>query len=133
MSYKDELGSPTKGWPKEWGRRALGYAKALGVDGFGLGTFFLFQNRIVGTRMVFDEGEVDKFWEDFIAPRRDALVEAVAKAEPPAPYSYNDDWECLKCEFQFNCQAMSMTGMFSPRTQEADKKYLERKEKGENQ
>ena len=52
----------------------------------------------------FDVGELKEFWNDFILPRRDALIEALESGMPPTPYKYNEDYECKNCETALMCE-----------------------------
>jgi hypothetical protein len=127
MYYVPALGQPKYGWPEGWIRRTKGYAKALGVTEFNLAVLFLIPSKLVGKLIRFTQDEVDEFWDEFLAPRRDALKEAFEQELPPHPFSYNDSWECTKCPWQVACQAKLLDKTtYIPRKTHSDTKYLER-------
>ena len=52
----------------------------------------------------FTQEELEEFWQEYVIPRRDELQKALDEGVPPEAFSWNEDWECAKCEHLLLCE-----------------------------
>jgi len=126
--YLAKDGRPKYGWSNEWLRRLLSYCYVAGVDTYALAVLFIIPAEMVNIELTFKQEDIDRFWQEFILPRKEALERAIEKNRPPQPYTYNEDWECERCSAQILCSTFSMQGslVVDERTTHSDQKYLNR-------
>lgn len=107
-------GEPKFGWPQEWIRRIMGYCYTYGVLEYRLGTLFIIPAKLVAKRFTFTKDELIHFWDTYIIPRRDALVEALEQQKAPEPFKYNESYECKNCQYLTMCEGITIAGNFVP-------------------
>lgn len=122
MSIKN--GEPSKGFPPEWIIRMMAYAHMHGVVEWDLTILYIIAAKLSTHTFTWEPEELEHFWNNYILPRRDALVQAMDTGISPHPFEYNNDWECGKCPFNMNCQIDIMADNFHPRVVETDKEWL---------
>ena len=112
MGWKKDGDEPSKGWPQEWIRRAMGYCYATKTTTWGYDVFLIIPAELKVMDFTFELGELQEFWEEYIIPRRDELVKALETGIAPEAFSFNDDWECDRCEHLLLCEnAKAMAGI----------------------
>ena len=128
--YLAKDGRPKYGWSNEWVRRLLSYCYVAGVNTYALAVLFIIPAELVSIELAFQQEDIDKFWQEFILPRKEALERAIKNNRPPQPYTYNEDWECERCPAQMLCSTFSMQGslVVDERTTHSDQKYLNRED-----
>ena len=126
-------GIPAKhGFSTSWLRRMQGYAIGYGLDHYRLAILYIGAASLVGFTFEYDiPGEQEKFLNEFMYPRAKALREALDQfnesgiRKPPEPFAYNDAWQCLRCPFNFICEASKVAGNYIPSTWQHKDQYME--------
>ena len=112
MGWKKDGEEPSKGWPSEWIRRMMGYCYAEGVTKWGLDVFLVIPAQLHVVDFSFELEELEEFWNGYVLPRKEILEEALATNIPPKEFTYNEEWECAKCEALLMCEnAQTLAGL----------------------
>ena len=100
--YFDKNGVPSKGWPESWLKQFMGYAKYLGITEYGVAVMQLIKADFVVGTFTFTPEEIEANWQ-WLVNRKVVLDFHMAAGEPPAPFVYNQDWECNNCARRLKC------------------------------
>ena len=104
LSLKNAPENYNMGWQRQW----MAYAKAKGITSGKFVALHLMGSynppfpQLVAWDVETTQEEVDLNWE-WIQIRKDIYLDAVAKGEAPAPFTYNEDWECKNCSWKMIC------------------------------
>ena len=108
LSLKNAPDNYNLGWMRQW----MAYAKAKGIIKGKFVALHLMgsYNPPFPQLVVWDveatADEVDANWE-WIQIRKAIYLDAVDKGEAPAPFTYNEDWECKTCPWKMICDERS--------------------------
>lgn len=116
-AYYNKDNQPTKGYPMGWIKQMAGYSYAYNQDKYMLAVFQIISAKIIGKEFRFSKDELDKFWNEYIIPRRNILAYAKNNNQIPEPFKYNEPWECNNCSFKLACDAIKNTGAYTPCTE----------------
>ena len=126
ISKKTDM--PSKGFPAEWLRRIAGYAYMYGVTEWRIGLVLVIPAEVKVYSFAFGQSELNRFWEEYILPRKVTLQTAISEELTPTPFQYNDDWECKPCPHHLSCQFGDQETISLP----YNKDYMERHDAGAN-
>lgn len=116
--YPGEDGSPKRGLPEGWKIQFMAYAyrwmlqqeQAMPVERYeipySVGIVYLGAAEIACGTFMFKRDELVENWA-YVQSRKDIYMQYVEKQRCPAPYAFNQDWECNYCRYSLRCQTRS--------------------------
>lgn len=114
-AYYNKEGEPTKGYPFGWIKQIMGYAYAFNVTKFTLVVYQIIQAQMFGKLIEFTQDELNKFWHEYILPRKKILETSLKEKLPPEPFKHNETWECNNCNMRMICEVITTRkGQFIP-------------------
>jgi len=102
-------------FPEPWLVYIKGGCYILKIKEYSLSILHMMGNwkppfpKIASWKLKFTEEELLENWEYIIA-RKDVYEEALILRIPPTPYKYCYEWECPKCRYKMQCEAISLLG-----------------------
>ena len=89
-----------------WKQQILGYLKCIGATEADFVTLHLIQPDIRAWHLEFTQEEISINWS-YLMYRKSIWEYARRKEEPPAAFTYNQDYECKNCNWKLLCDARS--------------------------
>ena len=75
-----------------------------------LAIYQIIQAEIYSKEFQFTDDELNDFWNNYVIPRKLALLESYKANLVPEPFKYNEDWECTNCPFMMHCTTLQSAG-----------------------
>tara|TARA_Y100000310_G_scaffold343910_1_gene453853 strand:- start:1440 stop:2105 length:666 start_codon:yes stop_codon:yes gene_type:complete len=107
--YPDPMtGEPKRGWPENWHKQFMAYARLLGSTNFGVVVMYLVPAKLVAGVLSYSKQDMDDNWE-WVLDRAGELQMFLDAGEPPPPFTTNAAWECKNCRYRMRCEVLKGT------------------------
>ena len=91
-------------FPGKWLQQHMSYCKTQGVTMGDFAVIYPIPPELICWTVSYTQNEIDANWL-WVQERKAIWDKAQQDKEVPTPFKYNEDWECVSCEFLMLCQA----------------------------
>src|SRR3990167_3743522 len=85
-------------------KQIMAYLKTQGQTKVSLVILHVIQPELIAWNIEYTQEEIDSNWA-WLQQRKDEWLVFKALGEVPTPYTFNQNWECRRCNYKFYCTA----------------------------
>jgi len=127
------MSSNKEEFPETWLEYIMGGCYIRGINEYELSILHMLGNyrppfpEIKSYKLIFEDEELRDNW-DYLLSRKAIYEEALRTKKPPVPFTYCKDWECARCRYKLQCEAIQMVAQVDTGQAEQDVRELWSKE-----